>query len=249
MTYREGSDQDPPKTEGPVNVQLLTPLETRIEPSPLQEARVVRGLSVEQVSVRSGLRVDEIEWLEEGRLYRFPSQSAAMLAAVVYATALGVDKAEARRLAGLPGHDNPFRVNPVARLLVTAALAALLSAVLVMVLMPGSKEHVRTVVAASDPNLPAPWKISVTVLNGSGDINWTRQVASRIGSMGYLISKVARADRFDYPTTAVYFEPGSDKLGIRLARQLGVATQTLPPGTHPRELVVIVGPQVGLAAG
>jgi transcriptional regulator with XRE-family HTH domain len=225
-----------------VNVPLLTPLETIVEPSPLQEARVDRGLSVEQMSVRSGLRVEEIEWLEEGRYFRFPSQSAAILSAVVYATALGVDKAEARRLAGLPGHRNPLRVNPVARLAVTAALAALASAVLVAVLMPGRGERVRTVVAAAEPNLPPPWKVNVTVLNGSGDINYTRQVASRIGSMGYLIGKVARADRFDYPSTAVYFEPGAEKLGIRLARQLGVSTMTLPPGTHPRQLVVIVGP-------
>jgi transcriptional regulator with XRE-family HTH domain len=224
---------------------LLSPLETRVEPSPLQEARLERGLSVEQLSVRSGLRVEEIEWLEEGRLFRFPSQSAGMLAAVVYATALGVDRAEARRLAGLPVHRNPFRVNPVARLLVTAAVAALVSALLVAVLMPGSREHVRTVVAPAEKNLPAPWKISITVLNGAGDINYTRQVASQIGSMGYLIAKVARADRFDYPRTAVYFEPGSDKIAIRLARQLGVGTQTLPPGDHPRQLVVIVGPHRG----
>jgi transcriptional regulator with XRE-family HTH domain len=244
MTYQEGSGRSPTNPEGPVNMQLLSPLETLVEPSPLQGARLERGLSAEQLSVRSGLRLEEIEWLEEGRLFRFPSQNAAMLAAVVYATALGVDRPEARRLAGLPSHGNPFRVNPVARLLVTAALAALLSAVLVAVLMPGRSEHVRTVVAAADPNLPAPWKISVTVLNGSGDINYTRQLASRIGSMGYLIAKVTRADRFDYPHTAVYFEPGSDKIAIRLARQLGVSTQTLPPGSHPRELVVIVGPRV-----
>ena len=169
-----------------------------------------------------------------------------MLAAVVYATWLGVDRAEARRLAGLPGHGNPFRVNPVARLIGTAAVAALLSALLVMVLMPGLRgERTRTVVAAADPNLPAPWKISVDVLNGSGDINWTRDVASRIGSMGYLISKVARADRFTYPHTAVYYEPGSQAIAVRLARQIGVGTATLPPGNHPRRLVVIVGPHRG----
>jgi hypothetical protein len=169
-----------------------------------------------------------------------------VLAAVVYATTLGVDRAEARRLAGLPGHANPFRVNPVARLIGTAAVAALLSALLVMVFMPGLRgERTRTVVAAADPNLPAPWKISVDVLNGSGDINWTRQLASRIGSMGYVIEKVARADRFDYPRTTVYYEPGSDKIAVRLARQLGATTQTLPPGDHPRQLVVIAGPARG----
>lgn len=223
-------------------MELLTPLETIVEPSPLRDARVERGLSVEQASVRSGLRVEEIEWLEDGRFFRFPSQSAAILSAVVYATALGVDRAEARTLAGLPVHRNPLRVNPAARLAVTAAVAALASAVLVAVVMPSGGDRVRTVVAPAEKNLPPPWKISVTVLNGGGDINYTRQVASQIGSMGYLIEKVARADRFDYPATAVYYEPDAQKIAIRLARQLGVGTALLPPGNHPRELFVIAGP-------
>jgi transcriptional regulator with XRE-family HTH domain len=227
-------------------MNLLAPLETLVEPSQLAEARARRGLSVEQLARRSGLRVEEIEWLEDGRLFRFPSQNAAMLSAIVYATAVGIDRVEARRLAGLPAHGNPFRANPVARLIGTAAVAALVSALLVMVFMPGLRgERTRTVVAATEPGLPAPWKISVTVLNGAGDINSTREVASRIGSMGYLIDKVTRADRFDYPRTAVYYEPGSQDIGIRLARQLGVGTATLPPGNHPRTLVVIVGPRKG----
>jgi transcriptional regulator with XRE-family HTH domain len=230
-------------------MELLTPLETPVEPSPLTDARVERGLSVEQVARRSGLPTEAIEWLEEGRLYRFPSQNAAVLAAVVYATSLGVDRGEARRLAGLPGATYGLRVNPVARLVGTAAVAALVSALLVMVVMPGLRsDKVRTVVAAADPSLPAPWKIGVTVLNGSGDINFTRRLASQIGSMGYVVKKVARADRFDYPRTAVFFEPGSEKIAIRLARQLGVSTQTLPPGSHPRQLVVIVGPPKGPGA-
>src|SRR5581483_12329019 len=102
-----------------------------------------------------------------------------------------------------------------------------------LVLAPSPRsEKVRTVVAASEPGLPPPWKVSVTVLNGSGDINRTRQVASQIGALGYLVDRVARADRFDYPRTAVYFEPGSQGIGVRLARQLGVVATTLPPGGH-----------------
>ena len=80
-----------------------------------------------------------------------------MLSAVVYATALGIDRVEARRLAGLPVHTNPFRVNPVARLIGTAAVAALLSALLVTVFMPGLRtERTRTVVAAASPACPRP---------------------------------------------------------------------------------------------
>ena len=56
--------------------------------------------------------------------------------------------------------------------------------------------------------LPPPWRISVEVLNGGGDITYTRRVADRIGSFAYQIKKVSRAGRFDYPETSVYFPPG-----------------------------------------
>jgi hypothetical protein len=96
--------------------------------------------------------------------------------------------------------------------------------------------------AAATRNLPAPWKISVVVLNGGGDINYTRRVADRIGSMAYQIKRVARASRFDYPETAVYFPPGGEAIGQRLANQLGVPARPLPAGKNPRRLVVIAGP-------
>jgi hypothetical protein len=95
------------------------------------------------------------------------------------------------------------------------------------------------------PTLPPPWRIAVDVLNGSGDIHHTRRVASRIGALGYLVERVSRADRFDYPQTAVYYPPGGRAVAVRLARQLGVATKPLPGGDDPRHLVVIAGPQRG----
>jgi hypothetical protein len=91
--------------------------------------------------------------------------------------------------------------------------------------------------------LPPPWKVSIDVLNGSGDINYTRRVASRIGSFGYRIQHVTRASRFDYRDTSVYFEPGGVGLAQRLAAQLGgVPVHPLPGGTNKRRLVVIAGP-------
>ena len=83
------------------------------------------------------------------------------------------------------------------------------------------------------------------VLNGAGDINWTRQTASKIQSLAYTVKKVGRADRFDYPQSAVYYSPGGRLIAVRLARQVGFVTRPLPGGTNEKRLVVIVGPKRG----
>src|SRR6476646_5524953 len=132
---REGEGPTRRKEDVPM-LELAHTLDAIPQTSPLAEARERRDLSVKQVAYKSGLTEDEIEWLEDGRIYRFPSQNRAMLAAVVYATALGIDRYEARRLAGLPV-SGAVRVNAKARLIVVGALAALLSAVAVMVVSPG----------------------------------------------------------------------------------------------------------------
>jgi LytR cell envelope-related transcriptional attenuator len=100
-------------------------------------------------------------------------------------------------------------------------------------------------VVAQAATLPKPWKVQVEVLNGAGDINWTRQVGSRIQSLAYTVKKVSRADRFDYPQSAVYYSPGGRLIAVRLARQLGFVTRPLPGGANPNRLVVIVGPKRG----
>lgn len=228
-------------------LELAHPLDVVPEPSPLMEARERRELTPAQVSYRSGLTEEQIEWLEEGRLYRFASQREALLAAVLYTTALGIDRSEARRLAGLPVTAS-FRVNAKARLAVVGSLAALLSALAVMVVVPNlSLTRTRTVEAIPNANLPAPWKLQVTVENGNGDITWTRTVASRIGAMGYTIAKVTRADRFSYPRSTVYYGPAGGAVALRLARQLGVGLQETP-GLGARQLLVIVGPQTVAAS-
>jgi transcriptional regulator with XRE-family HTH domain len=223
-------------------LELAHPLDAIPQPSPLAAARERRDLTVKQVAYRSGLTEEEIEWLEDGRLYRFPSQSAAALAAVLYATGLGIDRYEARRLAGLPVSGS-VRVNARARLIVVGAVAALLSALAVMLLTPDLRPaRTRTVEAIPNASLTPPWKLKVTVENGNGDINWTRTLASRIGAMGYTISKVGRADRFDYPASTVYFGQAGRGVGLRLARQLSVRAQEAP-GLGAQQLLVVVGPQ------
>ena len=64
--------------------------------------RLQRKLTVEEAAKRAALWPDQVEWLEDGRLYRFPTSEAAVLALLRYATSLGIDHREARRLAGLP---------------------------------------------------------------------------------------------------------------------------------------------------
>ena len=49
-----------------------------------------------------------------------------------------------------------------------------------------------------------------------------RTLASRVGAMGYTITQVGKADRFDYPKTTVYYGPGGEGVGVRLPRQLSV---------------------------
>ena len=100
----------------------------------------------------------------------------------------------------------------------------------------------RTIVALPNASLVPPWKLKVTVENGSGDINWTRTLASRVGAMGYTIAHVGPADRFDYKTSTVYYGTGGRGVGLRLARQLDVTTQEAP-GLRATQLLVIAGPK------
>jgi transcriptional regulator with XRE-family HTH domain len=219
-----------------VPMQLVPQLEPMIEPSPLASARIHRKLTVEEAARRAGLPPEQLEWLEEGRVYRFPSADDALVATILYATALGIDNREARGLARLPVE--PQERVPITRLIGIGA-AVVLVAAFVLAVLPrlGGGSHV----PKAKPLAP-PWTIEVDVLNGGGDIYYTRGLASRIGALGYRIERVAKANRFDYPSTAVYYEPGGAAICGHLARQLGVSSRPLPGGTNPRRCVVIAGP-------
>lgn len=224
-------------------LDVAHPLETVPQPSPLRDARERRDLTVRAVALRTGLTEQEVEWIEDGRMYRFPSQSAAVMAAVLYATGLGIDRSEARRLAGLPV-TRSLSVNYRARLIAVGAVAALLSALAVLVVTPNLRlTRTRTVEAVPNANLVPPWKLQINVENGNGDIAWTRELASRIGAMGYTIAHVGRADRFTYQQTIVYYGPGGHDVAVRLARQLGGAPTQMVVSLTPKQLLVIVGPK------
>ena len=230
-------------------MHLVQPAQPALAHSPLAQARLHRQLTPEDAAGRAGITAEQVEWLEEGRVYRFRSADDALIALLLYATGIGIDHREALELAGLPVPPKPLERNPHARVIGAAAIAALFAALVFGVVVPAfaPNQVVKTVTTSVDPTLPAPWQIGVTVLNGAGDIEWTRQLASRIQALSYGIDKVGRANRFDYPETAVYFPPGGEAIAARLAGQLGVATKPLPGGTNVKKLVVIAGPQT--AAG
>src|SRR2546429_6499468 len=77
--------------------------------SPLTSLRLQRKLTVEEAAKRAALWPDQVEWLEEGRLYRFPSSEAAVMALLRYATSPGIGHPEARPLPGLPVEPPPRR--------------------------------------------------------------------------------------------------------------------------------------------
>jgi transcriptional regulator with XRE-family HTH domain len=214
----------------------LAPQLDQLEPSPLASARLQRKLTVEEAARRAGLTEDQVQWLEEGRVYRFPYADDALLAAVLYATALGIGENEARELARLPVDPKPDRYSRsrIAGFAAGAVLLIALATTLLGAFGGDTKKHAAP--------LPPAWKLTVDVLNGGGDIYYTRALATKIGGLGYKIERVAKANRFDYPNTAVYYEPGGEAYGARLARQLGVEARPLPGGTNPRRLVVIAGP-------
>src|SRR4051812_16179092 len=223
-------------------MELARPLaaEQPAQTSPLTTLRLQRKLTVEEAAKRAALWPEQVEWLEEGKLYRFQRHDTAVLALLRYATSLGIDHREARRLSGMP-------VEPPARRLVGrwiaagAAIALVLATTLVLTIGLGGGSG--SSAAQKAATLPPPWKVSTDVLNGGGDINYTRVVASRIGSFGYRIPHLTPASRVGYKQTSVYFEPGGIGLARRLAAQLGgVPVHPLPGGTNKRRLVVIVGP-------
>jgi transcriptional regulator with XRE-family HTH domain len=210
--------------------------------SPLAHARLKRQLTIDEAAKRAGVSPEEVHWLEEGRLYRFPTPDRALLVTLLYATALGVDHREALELAGRP--TPPLPANPLRRLGAVAAVAALVLAATLAVVLARSSSHPKPSTAASAAaTLPAPWAINVVVLNGNGDYVWTRQVASRIQALSYRIVDVRKATSFTYPQTEVYYPPGANVIALRLAKQLGVPIQPLPGGRDARRLVVIVGPR------
>jgi hypothetical protein len=212
-------------------------------------------LTVEEAAERAELDAEAIKALEENRIYRFESTQAAVTAALVYATALGISKREARRFAGLSVKPRAIEALSLGRLVAAVGFLAALAALAWFVVLPRLDEAKPVTVTQTPPpvtrddevlaKLPQPWEIQVDVLNGSGAGRAATRMANELAGLAYTIGNVARADRTDYGETRVYYPPGAEGIAERLAGQLGVRTAALPGGDDPRRLVVIVGADRG----
>ena len=69
-----------PETRMWSSMELVHPLEPTGEESPLARARLHRQLTVEETARRAGITAEEVRWLEEGRVYRFPKPDDALIA-------------------------------------------------------------------------------------------------------------------------------------------------------------------------
>ena len=222
-------------------------MEAHVTTSPLVAARLRRRLSLEEAAARADLDVSAVKSLEECRTYVFPSAAAAIAAALVYGSSLGITPREARELAGLPCETAAERWS-LRRWLVVAGFVAAFASLLLFVLRPEFFPTDRPTPAvaprsAQTPVAPLPprWEIQVDVFNGTRRGNAAAQVANQVAGLAYRIGDVRNAGRTDYRVTRVYYPPGADEIAARLADELGVGVQALPGGKDQNRLIVIVG--------
>jgi hypothetical protein len=216
--------------------------------SPLGAARLRRRLTIEEAAARAEMDVDSLRSLEENRVWRFGSNADAIASALVYAAALGVSEREARELAGLPVR--PRLIEPWwrRRWLAVGSAACALAAGVALFLQPSlGRNESRAAIPPAVQSKPAPaklperWEIQVDVYNGTRVGNAAASVANDVAGLAYRMGEVGNAKRRDYTKTLVYYPPGGEEIGRRLASELGVGTAALPSGDDPLRLVVIVG--------
>jgi hypothetical protein len=216
--------------------------------SPLGAARLRRRLTLEEAAARAEMDVDSVRSLEENRVWRFGSNADAIASALVYAAALGVSEREARELAGLPVRPRLIAPWWRRRWLAVGSAACTLAVGVGLFLQPslGRNESRAAIPPAvqskpAPPKLPQRWEIEVDVYNGTRVGNAAASVANDVAGLAYRMGEVGNAKRRDYTKTLVYYPPGGEEIGRRLASELGVGTAALPSGDDPLRLVVIVG--------
>lgn len=216
--------------------------------SPLGAARLRRRLTIEEAAARAEMDVDSLRSLEENRVWRFGSNADAIASALVYAAALGVSEREARELAGLPVRPRLIAPWWRRRWLAVGSAACALAAGVALFLQPSlGRNESRAAIPPAVQSKPAPaklperWEIQVDVYNGTRVGNAAASVANDVAGLAYRMGEVGNAKRRDYTKTLVYYPPGGEEIGRRLASELGVGTAALPSGDNLLRLVVIVG--------
>src|SRR6476619_3531835 len=119
------------------------PLEAQTVPAEksaaLTSLRLQRKLTVEEAAKKAALWPEQVEWLEEGRLYRFPGYEVAVMALLRYATALG-------------------------RWIAVGAAAAVVSVVALALVLAIGRDGTSAAQRRA-AGLAPPWKVAVDVLN------------------------------------------------------------------------------------
>ncbi|MDX6516078.1 MAG: LytR cell envelope-related transcriptional attenuator [Gaiellaceae bacterium] len=220
-------------------LELLEPVEATTGGSPLAGARARRQLTVEEAARRSGLTRDQVVWLESGRVYAFRTPEDALAATMLLCAALDVDMHTARELVGLPTMHRSLERNPRGRLSVVVALVVLTALVAGV---SGYAWRSGGLPGTASTTLPPRATVAVPVFNGGSDYNYARRVANRVKALGYAVPSVTPAGNFNYAETAVYYSAGERRIAGRLAGELCVPLEQLPPGSRAHQVVVIAGP-------
>lgn len=79
-------------------------------------------------------------------------------------------------------------------------------------------------------------RVKIMVLNGNGLAGAAAGAASKLHSLGYVVSGTGNAKRQDYATSVVMYRPGFRAEGLRLARDLKVKVVGPLDGIHLRDL-------------
>jgi hypothetical protein len=217
---------------------------TAVAQSPLGAARLRRRLTVEEAAARAGMDPDAVKSLEDSCMYRFGSNADALAAALVYAAALGISEREARQLAGLPVPARLLEPSTLRRAFAVVCFAVACFALAWFLrpeVFPEEPAPAQVVTRPAVEQLPPRWEIEVDVYNGTRLGNAAAGLANEIAGLAYRIGVVRDAKRTNYGQTRVYYPPGAEEIGKRLAAELGVGAVALPGGDDPRRLVVIVG--------
>jgi hypothetical protein len=157
------------------------------------------------------------------------------------------------------------RATLVASVIAAIELVLLIGAAALLVARPLShaiRRHAETAALAPPKHAKAPIRkravqppvgkarprshVRIMVFNGNGRAGAAASEASRLHTLGYLVSGTGNARRQDYATSVVMYRPGYRAEGLRLARDLQVKVVGPLDGIHQGalmggQLAVVIG--------